>query len=55
MSLCEYCGLHDAPEDSDFCDACREPMREAFALLFAGLAELFAAHREQEAAEREVA
>lgn len=53
MSVCEYCGLRDAPDDSDYCDACREPMRQAFALLFAGLAELFAAHREQEAAEKE--
>jgi hypothetical protein len=52
---CAYCELHDATPDSDYCADCREPMREAFALLFAGLAELFAAHREQEAAEREVA
>jgi hypothetical protein len=52
---CAYCGLHDAPTDSDYCDSCREPMREAFVLLFAGLAELFLAHREQESAEREVA
>jgi hypothetical protein len=45
---CAYCDLHDATADSDYCADCREPMREAFALLFAGLAELFLAHREQE-------
>jgi hypothetical protein len=45
---CAYCGLHDATADSDYCAGCEGPMREAFALLFAGLAELFLADREQE-------
>jgi hypothetical protein len=53
MSLCEYCGLYEAPDDSDYCLSCQELMRQAFALLFAGLTDLFAAHREQEAAEKE--
>jgi hypothetical protein len=52
---CEHCGVNDAPDGFCSCDACLEPMREAAALLFAGLAELFQAAREQEAAEKEAA
>lgn len=51
---CQYCGA-DTPNDETYCDDCREPMREAAVLLFAGLAELFLAVREQEEAERKTA
>ena len=52
---CLYCQVHDAEPDSEYCADCEEPMREAMRLLFAGLAELFAAHRAQEEAERNAA
>lgn len=55
MNLCERCHVNDAPPNCFYCDDCIEPMREAFALLFAGLADLFRAEREQEATEKEVA
>lgn len=50
---CRYCGLHDAPSDTECCPDCAPHAREAFALLLAGLAELFRARREREAAEKE--
>lgn len=68
---CQYCGANAAAADDDaaengaypngvypanaYCPECEPLMREAAKLLFAGLADLFAAQREQEAAERKAA
>lgn len=52
---CAYCGLKDAADDAEYCPECEKVMREAARLLFAGLAELFRAEREQQAAERNAA
>jgi hypothetical protein len=62
---CQYCGIDNAAADDDaangvspsspYCPTCEPLMREAFALLLAGLADLFAAQREQEAAEKQAA
>ncbi len=52
---CAYCGLKDAAADAEYCPECQQLMQEAAHLLFAGLAELFRAAREQQEAERNAA
>jgi hypothetical protein len=52
---CQYCGQQETDDDAAYCATCLPLLREAVALLLAGLADLFAAQREQEAAEKQAA